>query len=62
LPKLLEARKNAKNLLLNALKTDSSIDSDDETNTNEAYEKYEKAFVAYSSVYNLINDHLTHLH
>ena len=56
LPKLLEARKNAKDLLLNARKTDSSIDSDDETNTVEAYEKYEKAFVAYSLVYNLIND------
>ena len=56
LPKLLEARKNAKQLLLDARKTDLSIDSDDETNTDEAYKKYEKAFVAYSLVYNLIND------
>jgi hypothetical protein len=56
LPKLLEARKNAKQLLLDARKTDLSIDSDDETNTGEAYKKYEKAFVAYSLVYNLIND------
>ena len=56
LPKLLEARKNAKYLLLEARKTDLSIDSDEETNTDEAYKKYEKAFVAYSSVHSLIND------
>jgi hypothetical protein len=56
LPRLLEARKNAVQLLLDARKTDLSIDSDDETNIGEAYEKYDKAYVAYSSVYNLIND------
>ena len=56
LPKLLEARNNAKHLLFDARKTDLSVDSDNENNNNKAYEKYEKAFVAYSSVYNLIND------
>ena len=56
LPKLLEAHKNAKDLLFDARKTDLFIDSDEESNTNEAYEKYEKAFVAYSSVYILITD------
>jgi len=56
LPKLLEGRKNAKDLLFKARKTDLSLDSDDETNTDEAHEKYEKAFLAYTSVYNLIND------
>jgi len=56
LPKLLEARKKAKDLLFEARKTDLSLDSDDEINTDKAYEKYEKAFFAYTSVYNLIND------
>jgi len=56
LPKLLEAHKNAKHLFLDARKTDLSVNSDDENNTNDAYIKYEKAFAAYSSVYNLIND------
>lgn len=56
LPKLLEARKNAKHLLLEARKTDLSIDSDDETKTNESYEKYEKAYVAYLSIHKLITD------
>jgi hypothetical protein len=55
LSKLLEARNNGKQLLLDARKTDLSVNSDDEANTGEAYVKYEKAFVAYSSVYELIN-------
>jgi hypothetical protein len=55
LPKLLEARNNAKHLLFDARKTDLIVDSDDEANTDEAYKKYEKAFIAYSSVYDLIN-------
>jgi hypothetical protein len=54
--KLIKARENAKHLLLEARKTDLSIDSDDETKTNESYEKYEKAYVAYSSMHKLIND------
>jgi hypothetical protein len=53
LPKLIEARNNAKHLFFDARKTDLTVDSDDETNTDEAYVKYEKAFVAYSSVYDL---------
>jgi hypothetical protein len=56
LPKLIEVVNNAKHLLLEARKTDSFINSDDEANTDEAYKKYEKAFDAYSSVYKLITD------
>jgi len=56
LPKLIEAVNNAKHLLIEARKTDSFINSDDEANTDEAYKKYEKAFDAYSSVYKLITD------
>jgi hypothetical protein len=56
LPKLLELRKNAINLLLDARKTDFYIDSDDEATADESYRKYEKAYVAYSSVYKLITD------
>ena len=61
LPKLLEARKNASALLIDARKSDLTIDSDDEVKTDEAYEKYEKAFDAYSKVYTLITDSYTKL-
>ena len=56
LPKLLESRKNAINLLKKARKTDFSINADDEINDSEAYKMYEEAFVAYSLVYELINN------
>ena len=56
LPKLLEARKNAINLMKEARKTDLLITSDDEAGSDEAYIKYEKAFVAYSLVYELIDN------
>jgi len=49
LPKLLESHKDAMALMLEARKSDLSINSDD------SYEKYEKAFIKYSSVYELIN-------
>jgi hypothetical protein len=55
LHKLLEDHNNAKLLLLDARKTDLSVDSDDEVNTSVAYEKYEKAFIAYSLIHDLIN-------
>jgi len=55
LTNLLEARNNAKNLVLEARKTDLSVDSDEETNTESAYQKYEEAYAAYSSVSSLIN-------
>jgi hypothetical protein len=61
LPKLLKARKNAVALLIDARKSDLTIDSDDEVKTDEAYEKYEKAFDAYSKVYTLITDSYTKL-
>jgi len=54
LPQLLEARKNAIALMKDARESDFSIDSDGDKNLNEDYEKYEKAFVAYSSVYSLV--------
>jgi hypothetical protein len=56
LPKLHKAAKNAKNLLLEARKTDLAIDSDDEVKTEKSYKKYDEAYTAYSSVQNLIND------
>jgi hypothetical protein len=56
LPKLLETRKNAIDLLLNARKSDSSVNSDDEINCAESYTRYEKAFIAYSKVDGLIDD------
>ena len=55
LPKLIECRKDALALMLEARKSDLLINSDDETNVDDSYEKYEKAFVKYSSVYELIN-------
>jgi len=61
LPKLLETRKKAFNLLLDARKSDLTIDSDDEVKTDEAYEKYGKAFDAYSEVYSLITNSYTKL-
>jgi hypothetical protein len=61
LPKLLKARKNAFTLLIDARKSDLTIDSDDEVKTDEAYEKYGKAFDAYSKVYTLITDSYTKL-
>ena len=54
LPKLLEARKDAIEAMKTAKKTDFVINSDDEINCDEAYSKYEKAFVAYS----LVNDQI----
>jgi hypothetical protein len=56
LPNLLEARKNAISLMMNARESDFSINSDDETNCVEAYTRYEKAFIAYSNVKKLIDD------
>ena len=55
LPKLLETRKDAITLMLDARKSDLLITSDDETSVDEAYKKYEKAFIKYSLVYELIN-------
>ena len=55
LPKLLDGRKDAMSFMLEARKSDLLINSDDETNADAAYEKYEKAFIKYSSVYELIN-------
>ena len=56
LPKLLEKRKNAIELMLEARKSDLLITSDDEIGIDEAYKKYETAFIEYSSIYKLIND------
>ena len=61
LPKLLEARKKAFALLIEARKSDLTIDSDNEVKTDEAYEKYGKAFDAYSEVYSLITNSYTKL-
>jgi len=61
LPKLLETRKKAFDLLLKARKLDLAIDSDDEATTDEVYEKYGKAYQAYSEVYTLITDSYTKL-
>jgi hypothetical protein len=55
LPKLLETHNEAIRLMKDARKTDLLITSDDETSVDEAYEKYEKAFVKYSLVHELIN-------
>jgi len=55
LTNLLEAKNKAKNLMLAARKTDLSVDSDEEANTETAYQKYEEAYAAYSSVSRLIN-------
>jgi len=54
LPKLLEMHKDAIALMLDARRSDLLITSDDETNVDEAYGKYEKAFVKYSSANDLI--------
>ena len=56
LPKLLEGRKRAVELMLEARESDLAITSDNEIGIDEAYKKYEKAFIAYSSVYELINN------
>lgn len=56
LPKLLENHKYATDLMQEARKSDLLITSDDEVSIGEAYKKYEAAFIAYSSVYNLINN------
>ena len=56
LPELLESRKNAVKLMKDARKSDLAINSDDVINCDEAYKKYEDAFVAYSSIYNHINN------
>jgi hypothetical protein len=56
LPKLLETRKNAIDLMMNARESDFSIDSDDEINCAESYTRYEKTFIAYSNVEKLINE------
>ena len=55
LPKLLEARKKAVDQMLDARKSDVSIISDENIADDDLYSKYEKAFVTYSSVYELIN-------
>jgi hypothetical protein len=55
LPKLLESRKKAINLMKEARKSDSLINSENEIVNNEAFIKYEEAFIAYSVVYNQIN-------
>ena len=54
LPKLLETRNAAVSLMLDARKSDLSITSDDEPSADQAFEKYEKAFSKYSSLYDLI--------
>lgn len=56
LPQLLEARRNAIALMKEARKTDLLINSDAELTQDGSYEKYEKAFVAYSLVYDLIDN------
>jgi hypothetical protein len=55
LPKLLETHEDAIKLMLDARKSDLLITSDDETGVDEAYEKYEKAFIKYSSVNDIIS-------
>lgn len=55
LPKLLEARKDAVALMLDARKSDLLITPDDEASADEAFEKYEKAFIKYSFLYELIS-------
>jgi len=55
LSRLLEARKNAIALMKDAKKSDLRLDSDDEKSQDAAYAKYEKAFVEYSSVYELVS-------
>ncbi|MCL2747859.1 MAG: hypothetical protein FWE59_04310 [Oscillospiraceae bacterium] len=56
LPKLLSMRKNAIDLLLEARKTDLALSSDNEESLDEAYTKYDTAFIECSAVYELIND------
>ena len=54
LPTLLETRRNAVALMKRARKSDFLIGSDEEIKQNEAYEKYEEAFKAYSAVNDFI--------
>ena len=55
LPKVIEGHKEALALMLDARKSDLVINSDDETNVDDSYKKYESAFNKYSSVYEFIN-------
>ena len=54
--KLLDSYHNAVNLIKKARKTDFLINSDEEINIDEAYKNYQEAFIAYSSVYELLNN------
>lgn len=56
LPKINESRQRAIVLMKNARKSDLAVDSDDEVNCEEAYKKYEGAFIAYSSVKELLDN------
>jgi len=56
LPKLHESHQKAVKLMKNARVSDLAIDSDDEINCEEAYKKYEDAFVAYSLVKDLLDN------
>ena len=61
LPELLKARKNAVNLMKEAKKSDVEINSDDMVYSDEAFKKYEEAFIAYSSVYDNIGNSFENL-
>ena len=56
LSKLLEFHNTAVNLTKEARKTDYQIDSDNESKNDESYNKYQKAYNAYSLVHDLINN------
>lgn len=56
LPNLLNTRKNAIDLMLDARKSDLKVKSEGEIVSDDTYQKYEKAFIAYSSVDDLISN------
>ena len=56
LPNLLKARKKALDLMLEARMSDLAIPSGGEGAVDEAYAKYEMAFIAYYSVDEIINE------
>ena len=47
--------KNAVEQMMDARKSDVSITSDEKIVDDDVYSRYEKAFITYSSVYELIN-------